>query len=198
MLGKLADSDSRSGSFALATGQAMFDWPEQIQTSPTNTSENVLVSSAAIVMVCGPPAGSGSSRMSNRPSLSDLAVPSCPASSTRTSVSADVQPQTWIGLSRWTTIESPKTGESLSSAWQICGASKSQGEAENRRDESSMQLALARGGEKLAGKDASASRQMITRLGWPVVAWRPEMGLSADSVTFSPRRSIHGGCEPLN
>ena len=39
----------------------MFDWPEQIQTSPTSTSSNVIVFLPLTVSVCGPPAASGSS-----------------------------------------------------------------------------------------------------------------------------------------
>ena len=35
----------------------MFDWPEQIQTSPTSTSSSVIVFLPLIVIVCGPPAG---------------------------------------------------------------------------------------------------------------------------------------------
>ena len=37
----------------------MFDWPEQIQTSPTSTSSNLRVFLPSMVSVCGPPAGIG-------------------------------------------------------------------------------------------------------------------------------------------
>ena len=52
----------------------MFDWPEQIQTSPTSTSSNGTVFLPRTVMVCGPPAGIGSSTTCQLPSEPALAV----------------------------------------------------------------------------------------------------------------------------
>ena len=50
---------SSSGRSARLTGHSMFDWPEQIQTSPTRMSLTSTDFGPATVRVCGPPGGIG-------------------------------------------------------------------------------------------------------------------------------------------
>ena len=57
-----------------ATDICMFDWPEQIQTSPASTSLKVRVFLPLTVSVYGPPVGSGSSVTCHLPSAPAVAV----------------------------------------------------------------------------------------------------------------------------
>ena len=72
----------------------MFDWPEQTQTSPTSTSSKVTVFFPLTVIVCGPPAGSGSSVTDHLPSSPAFAVFDWSAMLTVTSSPGSALPQT--------------------------------------------------------------------------------------------------------
>jgi hypothetical protein len=79
---------------------AMFDWPEQTQTSPTSTSRTVMVFSPATVISSGPPADSGSSDTRQRPLASAVVEALRPPISTLTCSPGAAVPQTGTEASR--------------------------------------------------------------------------------------------------
>ena len=72
----------------------MFDWPEQIQTSPASTSLKLIVFLPLTVSVYGPPVGSGSSVTCHLPSGPAVAVLLWSLMVTVTSSPGSAQPQT--------------------------------------------------------------------------------------------------------
>jgi hypothetical protein len=66
---------SSSALFESRTGQFMFDWPEQSQTSPNSTFLSVAFCLVpAMLRVCGPPAVNGPTFVIHLPSLPAIAI----------------------------------------------------------------------------------------------------------------------------
>src|SRR5450631_175516 len=88
----------------------MFDWPPQSHTSPTST----LCSSTSwppwILTEYGPPTGGTPTAPLHLPPAPALPAPAFPSISTRTDWPDLVQPQKVFGLTRWSTMSSPKIG----------------------------------------------------------------------------------------
>ena len=77
----------------------MFDWPEQIQTSPSSTSWNVTVFLPATTIASGLPSASiGGSLQRHLPSAAAIAETELPASFTVTVSPGAAVPQTTIGI----------------------------------------------------------------------------------------------------
>lgn len=92
------------------TRHAMLDCPLQIHTPPTTTLLNLRVLLASTVSTCGLAlASSASSFTIQLPSLSAVACLIWPAKLTLTSSSGSARPQIGTGMSRCSTMLSPKT-----------------------------------------------------------------------------------------
>ena len=116
IFGKFADAFSSAALFEPPTFHSMLDWPLQIQTSPTSTSRTVMEFRPATTSSCGPPAFKGSSLSDHFPSGPALAVFFWPAIETPISSPGSTLPQMGQAKSLWSTMPSPKSAWSLSSA----------------------------------------------------------------------------------
>src|SRR5690349_3434862 len=98
----------------------MFDWPEQTQTSPTNTSVSSMLLPSPFADTLSVrdsvDAGKESSVSFHAPFSSTFIVLCCPAKSTVTSSPALAQPQTRTGISCCNTMCDPKTDGNRSAA----------------------------------------------------------------------------------
>ena len=110
MAGKLAAAIASFALWVLFRTHSMFDWPEQIQTSPTSTFLiEIFLSPAEILISVGSAfAGSGARVAAHRPSGPALEVIFWPAKETSTSWPGSAQPQIFTGISRWRTMLSEK------------------------------------------------------------------------------------------
>ena len=119
----------------------MFDWPEQIQTSPASTSLKVRVFLPLTVIVYGPPVGSGSSITSHFPFGPALAVLPWSLMVTVTSSPGSAQPQTRSFCSRWRTMWSLKMAGSFTSA--RAGSKNQPATRQVRSPQRGLQIAIA-------------------------------------------------------
>src|SRR5262249_33260666 len=98
ILENLAAARSRSGSVETFTDHCMFDWPEQIQTSPTSTSSSLSSFLPLIFSVCGPPTAIGSSVTCHLPSAPAVTFCVCLSMDTLTTSPGSAVPQTLFGF----------------------------------------------------------------------------------------------------